>query len=78
MARASCSHMGVCAAVSDAVALRCIYGQYEGAVVPKGSESRQLESRVKAVARLDLEVSPSSRGLWGGHALLLHGLLLEN
>jgi hypothetical protein len=40
----------------------------------KGLES--LESRAKAAARLDLEVStgwasPSSRGLWGGDALLL-------
>jgi hypothetical protein len=41
----------------------------------KGLESRQLESRRKEAARLDLEVSagwvsPSSRGLWGGDALL--------
>jgi hypothetical protein len=38
-----------------------------------GLESRQLESRAKALARLDLEVSagwarPTSRGLWGGSA----------
>ena len=37
---------------------------------------RHLESRAKASARLSLEVSvgwasPSSRGLWGGDALLL-------
>ena len=37
----------------------------------KGLESRHLESRPKASARLDLEVSarwasPLSRGLWGG------------
>jgi hypothetical protein len=39
--------------------------------VCKGLESRHLESRAKAAARLDLEVSagwanPLSRGLWGG------------
>jgi hypothetical protein len=39
-------------------------------------ESRRLETRPKAAARLDLEVSAwwvslSSRGLWGGDALLL-------
>jgi hypothetical protein len=39
-------------------------------------ESRHLESRPKAAAREDLEMSagwasPSSRGLWGGDALLL-------
>jgi hypothetical protein len=39
-------------------------------------ESRHLESRPKASARLDLEVSagwanPSSRGMWGGDAVLL-------
>jgi hypothetical protein len=39
-------------------------------------QGRHLESRPKAEARLDLEVpagrgSPSSRGLWGGEALLL-------
>jgi hypothetical protein len=38
-------------------------------------ESRHLESRAQAAARLDIEVSagwvsPSSRGLWGGDALL--------
>ena len=37
---------------------------------------RHLESRPKAAARSDLEVfagwaSPCSRGMWGGHALLL-------
>jgi hypothetical protein len=41
-----------------------------------GLESRHIESRPKAAARLDLEVSAgwasmSSRGLWGGGALLL-------
>jgi hypothetical protein len=41
-----------------------------------GFESRHLESRPKAAARLDLEVSagwasPSSRDLWGGDALML-------
>ena len=41
-----------------------------------GFGSRHLESRYKAAARLDLEVSagwaiPSSRGVWGGDALLL-------
>jgi hypothetical protein len=40
-----------------------------------GLESRRLESRAKAAARLDFEVSagwasPSPRGLWGGDALL--------
>ena len=47
-----------------------------------GLESRHLESRPYASARLDLEVSagwvsPPSRGLWGGEALLLstHNLL---
>jgi hypothetical protein len=48
----------------------------------EGLESRHLESRAKASARLDLEVparwvSPSSRGLWGGDALLLTPVLLE-
>jgi hypothetical protein len=42
----------------------------------RGLESRHLESRLKAAARLALEVSagwviPSSRGLWGENALLL-------
>jgi hypothetical protein len=41
-----------------------------------GLESRHLESRPKAAARLDLEASagwasPSSRGLWSGDALML-------
>ena len=41
-----------------------------------GLETRHLESRAKAAARLDLEVSAgwvslSSRDLWGGDALLL-------
>ena len=41
-----------------------------------GLESRRLESRPKAAARLDIEVSAwwvtlSSRGLWSGYALLL-------
>ena len=41
-----------------------------------GLESRRLESRPKAAARLDLEVSAwwvtlSSRGLWSGDALPL-------
>jgi hypothetical protein len=42
----------------------------------EGLESRHLESRAKAAARLDLDVSAgltslSSRGLCGGDALLL-------
>ena len=41
-----------------------------------GLESRHLESRAKGAAGLDLEVSAGwvsspSRGLWGGHGLLL-------
>jgi hypothetical protein len=41
-----------------------------------GLETRHLESRAKAAARLDLEVSAgwvslSSRDLWGGDTLLL-------
>ena len=47
--------------------VRCLWGE--------GSESRRLESRAKAAARLDLEVSAGRaslpyRGLWGGVALL--------
>ena len=49
---------------------------------PLGLESRHLESRAKAEARLDLEVSAgwaslSTRGMWGGDALLLFHQLLN-
>jgi hypothetical protein len=48
---------------------------------PEGAFNvKDLESRPKAAARLVIEasagwVSPSSRGLWGGDALLLTALL---
>ena len=49
--------------------------RYPGWAEGEGLESRHLESRPRASARLDIEVSagwvsPSSRGLWRGDALL--------